>query len=653
MTDARQPIAWRHVALLLTSLVMVASPHASHLPWWTVALVAALVAWRALVGYANRALPNRWLLLLTAVAATIGVFLSYRTIFGREAGVALLVIMLALKTLEIRTLRDAMLLIFLGYFLVITNLLYSQAISTALYMVACTVIITATMIDLNYSGAEPPFRRQLRSAGWLLAQSVPLTLALFLLFPRVPGPLWGLPRDAFAGVTGLSDTMSPGGISSLVLSDAVAFRVAFESAVPRHRDLYWRGPLMWDFDGRTWSVQFFLYGAPTIEAAGDPVKYEITLEPHNRRWMFALDLPAVVPPGAIVSADYHLYAVRPVNNRVRYEMTSLLNARFGVVENKHALNRALQLPSRPNPRARELGRSLRQKHGDGAVAIANEMLTLFRGQEFRYTLEPPLLGEHSVDEFLFETRAGFCEHYASAFAVVMRAAGVPARIVTGYQGGDFSALGNYYIVRQADAHAWVEIWLEGRGWVRVDPTSAVSPLRVDTGIAAAVPRSQSLPLLVRSDVELLRQMRFAWDYVANAWNHWVLGYTPERQRWLLSNVGMDNATWEKLAAILFCLAGLIVAILTALALNQLKSRARDPVKIAYGQFCDKLRRTGLPRSPAEGPSDYALRIGSSRPDLTPAVDGITALYVALRYGSESGPDALPELRRRVRQFTAS
>jgi protein-glutamine gamma-glutamyltransferase len=652
VTDAKQPLAWRHALCVLLALVAVGAPHGLHLPWWTVGLVAMLIAWRAYVGYAHTALPNRWLLLVTAVAATWGVFLTYRTIFGREAGVALLVVMLALKTLEMRTLRDAMLLIFLGYFLVITNLLYSQSIATAVYMLACTVFITATMISLNYAGGEPPFRIQLRAGALMLAQSVPLMLALFLLFPRVSGPLWGMPRDAFAGLTGLSDTMTPGSISKLVLSDAVAFRVAFESPLPRPRDLYWRGPLMWDFDGRTWSVQYLLNTAPRIEAAGVPVKYEVTMEPHNRRWMFALDLPAVVPPGAIVSADYHLYALRPVHNRVRYEMTSLLNASFGGVEDQQILNRALRLPQRSNPRAQALGRSLREKHGANDIAIANELLGTFRGQDFNYTLEPPLLGEDPVDEFLFSTKAGFCEHYASAFAVVMRAARIPARIVTGYQGGDFSALGNYMIVRQADAHAWTEIWLKDRGWVRVDPTSAVSPLRVDTGISAAVPRNESLPLLSRADAELLRQMRLTWDYVANAWNQWVLGYTPERQRSLLSSVGVDNATWEKLAGILFFLAGVIVAMLTALAMRQLRARVQDPVKIAYLKFCDKLRRRGLPRAPTEGPVDYARRITAQRPELSPAVDGITALYVALRYGAERSTAALLELQQRVRRFTA-
>jgi transglutaminase-like putative cysteine protease len=651
VTDAKQHIAWRHVLCLLLSLTLVAAPHAAHLSGWTIALMVMLITWRAYVGYARLALPNRWLLLLIALAATVGVFFSYRTIFGRDAGVALLVVMLGLKLLETRTLRDAMLLSFLGYFLVITNFLYSQTIGTALYMLACTVFITATMVSLNYAQAEPPFRVQLRTAGMLLAQSVPLMLILFLLFPRVSGPLWGLPRDAFAGVSGLSDTMTPGSLSSLVLSDAVAFRVRFESQIPRAKDLYWRGPVMWDFDGRTWSVQFIVYTATRIEAAGDPVRYEVTLEPHNRRWLFALDLPAVVPPRSIVSADYQLYSVQPVNNRVRYDMTSFLNARFGEIESRYALHRALQNPSRSNPRAQELGRALRQKHADDEGIIA-EMLGMFRNEKFLYTLEPPLLGEHPVDEFLFSTRSGFCEHFASAFAVVMRAAGIPTRIVTGYQGGEINAFGNYLIVRQADAHAWTEVWLKDRGWMRVDPTSAAAPVRLDTGISAAMPRSNSLPLMVRTHFEFLRQVSLTWDYMANTWNQWVLGYTPERQRWLLANAGVDDATWEKLAAILFVLAGIIVAMLTALALRQLKSRVRDPVKIAYLRFCDKLRRKGLTRGPAEGPVDYALRVGQLRPDLTPAVAAIVRLYVALRYGTETSATALIELQRRVRQFTA-
>jgi transglutaminase-like putative cysteine protease len=651
MTNPQQPIAWRHVSYLLLSLTMVAAPHALYLPWWIIAVVGTVIAWRAYLGYARYGLPGRWMLVLIASAATIGVFISYRTIFGREAGVALLVIMLALKFLETRTLRDAVLLIFLGYFLVITNFLRDQNIPTALYMLACTVVITATMISLNHASFEPPFRVQLRKAGILLAQSVPLMLVLFLLFPRVPGPLWGLPQDTRAGVSGLSDTMTPGSLSQLTLSDEVAFRVKFEGEMPRRRHLYWRGPVMWDFDGRTWTVPRFFYNTPLAETKGERTSYEITLEPHNRRWLFALDIPGKVPPLAFIGGDFQLYANEPVKNRLRYDMTSLLNASYGVQENRYALRRALHLPQGTNPQALEFARKLREKHAEDAPLV-DEVLRMFRNEKFFYTLEPPLLGEHPVDEFLFSTRSGFCEHYASAFAVLMRGAGIPARIVTGYHGGDLNEFGNYVIVRQAEAHAWAEIWLPGRGWVRIDPTSAVSPLRVDSGISAAVQRNESLPMMVRGDFETLRKLRLSWDYIASSWNQWVLGYTPERQQWLLSRVGMSNATWEKLTALLFVLAGAIVAVFTVIVLRQLKSRVSDPVRILYARFCEKLRRRGLPRAPTEGPVDYARRIERLRPDLQPAVAAITRLYVTLRYGPATDVGALDDLRRRVSQFKA-
>jgi transglutaminase-like putative cysteine protease len=651
MTDPKQPIAWRHVCYLLLSLSMVTAPHAFYLPWWIILVTGTLIGWRAYLGYARYALPGRWMLLLIAGAATIGVFINYRTIFGREAGIALLVIMLGLKFLETRTLRDAVLLIYLGFFLVITNFLRDQTIPVALYMLACTIVITATMISLNHALAEPSFRVQLQRAGVLLAQSVPLMLVLFLLFPRVPGPLWGLPQDTRSGVSGLSDTMTPGSLSRLTMSDEVAFRVTFEGEVPRRRHLYWRGPVMWDFDGRTWTVPRFFYNTPLSRTTGDAVSYEVTLEPHNRRWLFALDVPGKVPPAAFIGGDFQLYANEPVKQRRRYDMVSYLDAAYGVTENRYALRRALHLPEGINPRSLELARSLREKHPDDQ-ALIEAVLQMFRNEKFFYTLDPPLLGEHPVDDFLFSTREGFCEHYASAFAVLMRAAGIPARIVTGYHGGDLNEFGNYVIVRQAEAHAWVEIWLPNRGWIRIDPTSAVSPLRVDSGLSAAVQRNESLPMMVRGDFETLRRLRLSWDYVATAWNQWVLGYTPERQQWLLGRVGVDNATWEKLTALLLVLSGVIVVAFTVIALRQLRRRAHDPVKIAYARYCSKLGRKGLPRAPEEGPVDYARRVGRLRPDLQPAVAAITGLYVTLRYGAAIEMSALQELRQRVAHFKA-
>lgn len=650
MIDPRQPLAVHHVLWLLLSLTLIAIPHALRLPWWLVALSATLAAWRGYLAYGRHTLPNRWALLLIVLVATVGIYLNYRTIFGRDAGVALLVVMLGLKLLEMRSLRDAMLLIFLGYFLVVTSFLYSQTIFSALYMLACVWIITSTMVNLHYGREEPPFATPLRVGGVLLAQSVPLMLVLFLLFPRVSGPLWGLPQDAYAGATGLSDTMAPGSLSNLILSDAVAFRVKFDSEIPPPKELYWRGPVMRDFDGQTWSTSRFIYGSPHFTKTGKPITYQVTLEPHNKRWLFALDLPARAVPHSVTGADFQIRSFSPVNNRIRYEMASFLNYSYGGDENSRALRRALQLPAGFNPRTVALARTLRRKFPD-EHKLVREVLAMFRKQNFYYTLSPPLLGRDSVDEFLFRTRRGFCEHYASAFAVLMRAAGIPARIVTGYLGGEVNELGNYLIVRQADAHAWTEVWFKDEGWVRVDPTAAVSPLRVEAGISAAIPRSEPLPILVRGDFEALRQLRFTWDLVANSWNQWVLGYTPERQRRLLTGMGIDDSAWYTLTVIMLVLAAFIVVILAAFMLRRLRARVHDPVRTAYLRFCDKLRRAGLPRAAEEGPIDYARRLEQARPDLALPVAAITRLYIVLRYGAETSSAALQELRRRIKELS--
>jgi len=650
MIDPRQPLAVHHVLWLLLSLTLIAIPHALRLPWWLVALSATLAAWRGYLAYGRHTLPNRWALLLIVLVATVGIYLNYRTIFGRDAGVALLVVMLGLKLLEMRSLRDAMLLIFLGYFLVVTSFLYSQTIFSALYMLACVWIITSTMVNLHYGREEPPFATPLRVGGVLLAQSVPLMLVLFLLFPRVSGPLWGLPQDAYAGATGLSDTMAPGSLSNLILSDAVAFRVKFDSEIPPPKELYWRGPVMRDFDGQTWSTSRFIYGSPRFTKTGKPITYQVTLEPHNKRWLFALDLPARAVPHSVTGADFQIRSFSPVNNRIRYEMASFLNYSYGGDENSRALRRALQLPAGFNPRTVALAQTLRRKFPD-EHKLVREVLAMFRKQNFYYTLSPPLLGRDSVDEFLFRTRRGFCEHYASAFAVLMRAAGIPARIVTGYLGGEVNELGNYLIVRQADAHAWTEVWFKDEGWVRVDPTAAVSPLRVEAGISAAIPRSEPLPILVRGDFEALRQLRFTWDLVANSWNQWVLGYTPERQRRLLTGMGIDDSAWYTLTVIMLVLAAFIVVILAAFMLRRLRARVHDPVRTAYLRFCDKLRRAGLPRAAEEGPIDYARRLEQARPDLALPVAAITRLYIVLRYGAETSSAALQELRRRIKELS--
>ncbi len=645
------PLNPRQVLWLLAALTLVAAPHAERLPWWVTGLTVVLVVWRVyLLAHPRLPLPRKWLLIMVVACASVGIYLHYRSIFGRDPGVTLLIIMLALKTLETRSTRDGMLLVFLCYFLIIPSFFFSQTILAAVYMLGCVWFITAGMLGLHYTH-HPGYRAQLTTAGVLLAQAVPLMLALFLFFPRVQGPLWGLPQDAYAGISGLSDTMAPGSLSNLSLSDAVAFRVSFTSPPPPPKQLYWRGPVLWDFDGRTWTAPRRLYGAPRYQTSSEPVTYDVIIEPHNKRWLFALELPARLPPLSQATVDFQILSNTPVTQRLRYEMVSYLDTGYGIDESAAVLAGATRLPPDYNPRARALAQSLRANFSDDR-ALMREVLALFRNQDFHYTLTPPLLGTHSVDEFLFDTKSGFCEHYASAFAVLMRAAGIPSRIVTGYLGGEINPVGNYMIVRQADAHAWTEVWFSDAGWVRVDPTAAVSPLRIESGIAAAVPRTDPLPLMVRGDYPWLRQARLTWDSLSNNWNQWVLGYNPERQRSLLSRVGIDDATWRTLTVILIAVTGIILLALVWITLRRLRMAVRDPVKLAYNRFCAKLGRKGLPRAPAEGPSAYAARLARLRPDLVPGVAAITQLYVALRYGAHADSQALQELKREVGRFRA-
>lgn len=640
-----------HVPWLLTSLLMVAAPHAERLPLWISIAAGALMLWRVYSAFHRQPLPPKWLLLLLAIAAFAGIYLSYGRVLGRDSSVALLVLLVGLKLMETQSSRDATLALFLGYFLVITNFLYSQTIATGLYMLVVILVLTAALFELNRTTGDYGVKKSLQLAGGLLLQAIPLMVVLFLLFPRVQGPLWGLPQDAYSGITGLSDTMSPGSLSQLSLSDAVAFRVKFEAPAPKNASLYWRGPVLWRFDGRTWEVGRFTPGEPPqAEGIGSSLRYAVTLEPHNKNWLFALDLAALAPPRSKISRDFQVLADAPVHSRLRYDVVSYPNYRAGVDERADELKRALQLPPGYNPRARTLARSWRQSLPDDE-SIVRQALNMFRTERFFYTTQPPLLlGENSVDEFLFATKRGFCEHYASSFAFLMRAASIPTRVVTGYQGGELNALGDYLIVGQADAHAWTEVWLKNKGWVRVDPTAAVSPLRIEAGIAAAVPNTDPLPLLVRSDYMWLRQARFIWDTLANNWNQWVLGYNPQRQQQFLAELGMNEVTWQNMAIALVVAAGLIMLGLAGIILSRLRTTVQDPVQKAYRKFCDKLAKHGLVRHPAEGPQDYANRVTQAKPQQTQTIHSISGLYIMLRYGALTDPQAIRQLQEQVGKF---
>jgi transglutaminase-like putative cysteine protease len=443
--------------------------------------------------------------------------------------------------------------------------------------------------------------------------------------------------------------MEPGSLSNLTLSDAVAFRVTFKSQVPPMNRLYWRGPVLWNYDGRTWRAPRLDFGEPTYQTSFYPVDYTVTVEPHGKVWLFALDLPGNLPPRSMATADFQLISARPVTTRLRYEMTSFLNYIYGADESEATLQRALQLPPGFNPRTRALALELKRKN-DTDRKLMDAVLTMFNQEAFSYTLSPPLLGEHSIDEFLFDTKRGFCEHYSSAFTVLMRAAGIPARVVTGYMGGEMNPIGNYLIVRQADAHAWTEVWLHDEGWVRVDPTAAVSPARIERGINAAVASGRTLPLFSGREFPMLRNMQLAWDSLANSWNQWVLGYTPERQRALMTRAGLEDANWRTLVVLLLGATAVVTLALSLITLRRLRVRVRDPVRLAYSTFCRKLHSRGLSRRDEEGPLSYADRVSHARPDLERIVRRFVRLYVDLRYGRASGEQQVSRLQRLLRDF---
>ena len=626
---------------LLAAALATTAPHVTHQPLWLSALAAALFAWAGWLWWRNERLPGRWPLVLLVAVAAGGVLFEFRTLFGRDAGVAMLVVFMALKLLELRSRRDATVVVTLGYFLLLTHYFFSQSIATGLWLLTTILLLTATLIRLHGGPANPP-AATLRYAGLLTLQALPFMLVLYLLFPRVTGPLWGLPQDAHSGRSGLSDQMTPGTIANLALSSEIAFRARFADRVPARSKLYWRGPVLENYDGLTWKPAGGRGRAPTIEALTPPIAYETTLEAHQQRWLLALDAPTRLAPEISLSGTLTATSREPVNHRQRFTLAATLDYRFNVDEDPPLLRRNLALPPDTSPRTRALAESWKAADSDPAHLV-QKALAFFSEENFFYTLQPPLLGEQPVDDFLFVTRRGFCEHYASAFVFLMRAAGVPARVVTGYQGGEVNPVDGFVVVRQSDAHAWAEVWLAGQGWTRVDPTAAVSPSRVEGGIVAAMPAGEPVPALIRLRSDWMRTLLFRWEAVNNVWNQYVLGYNPQRQRELLARLGMPDGDWRNLAATLAIIcAGLLLAI-TAWSLYQ---RPRlDPAARLWQKALRRLAGSQVNCAPWESPLALLERVENDHPTLAPALREVVGAYLQARYSGVS--DNLTTLRSAI------
>lgn len=638
--------------LLLAAAVLVLAPHTAHLPLWVSLLCGATLLWRAAITLQGKRMPPSLLLLPLAAGAMLGVMHTYQTLLGRDAGVAMLVLLVAFKMLEMHARRDLFVVVFLCFFLVLTNFFYEQGIGTALLMAASVLLLFTAQMSFQFGASVPPLRERLLMSARMLGLAAPLALLLFFLFPRIQGPLWGMPGDAGGASTGLSETMSPGAMANLAQSQEVAFRVKFEGPAPHRELLYWRGPVLGDYDGRTWSrvgagrravedqdqAQDPRARRLALSVAGRPLRYEVTLEPANNRWLFALEMPERLPSvtgnTARLSREVEMTTLLPIEMRLRYQVASFVHYRLQADAMPLDADQWLQLPGDSNPRALMAGLKLRAI-SDPARRI-DTVLRGFRSEDYVYTLNPPLLGRDAVDGFLYGSRAGFCEHYAGAFVFLMRAAGIPARVVTGYQGGELNPLDGYLTVRQSDAHAWAEVWLARRGWVRIDPTAAVSPERVQRGIAGAVPPRppfgiEGLQGLVAIDGQAhpwLVQMRYAVGAMNNGWNQWVLNYTPQRQRGMVEQLQASLLDW-RLPVWLGILAILLLLVRT------LRRRGEvDPVDALYSALCARLSRLGLARTADEGPQAYAARLeaaGKLAPEALAAAQEFLRRYSNWRY----------------------
>ena len=484
----------RGLPWVLGALAVAVAPHVPFLPGWISLLIAAAVAWRWAAERRNWPLPPRWLRVLVAIAATLAVLGTYRTLNGIEAGTAFLVLLAGVKLLETRGSRDLTVIVFIAYFLLYSALLRDQRLPQLPYLLAGGVFLTAALMRVHAGSAGDSSRDVLTRTGALLLQALPLAVLLFVLFPRLPGPFWGIGTGESAR-TGLGDEMTPGDISDLSVSGEVAFRVRFAGEMPPPAQRYWRGPVLHEFDGRSWRrPRAQAFPSQEVTYLGEAVEYQITLEPTDRPWILALDIPAEWPEReAFRTYDFQLVAPRRLSEVSSFRLRSYPSFVAGVELPQSLRRKGLQLPEEGNPRSRALARQLAAQYGDPR-AIAQAMLTMFREQPFVYTLDPPKLAEDAMDEFLFETRRGFCEHYASAFVVLMRALDVPARVVTGYQGGEVNPVDGFVTVRQSDAHAWTEVWLAGRGWTRVDPTSVVAPVRIEQGLRELARQTGAGPL---------------------------------------------------------------------------------------------------------------------------------------------------------------
>lgn len=643
------PASARELAFSAGVVLLAMIPHLPHLPVWIPLIFVGSLLWRITVEIRATSLPNKWISNLLALVSLISVFANYRSLNGLEAGTALLSVMSGMKLLESRSDRDYSVLVFISFFLIFAELLYDQSLWMLPYSVVATLFSIAVLMRIHDGGANITLRIAMKRCAWIALQAAPFAVMLFVFFPRLQGQFWALPSRG-AATSGLSNSMSPGDVTKLSMSDDVAFRVEFSNSIPQESQLYWRTIVLHDFDGRTWRRNWQPSGAATIAQLGTATDYRILLEPNNQRWIPLLDVPiASQLPRSKLTQDLQLVADEPIATLTAINARSIVSSQFDVALSPTEQFIDTRLPKKTNPRAKELAQSMRAQSPD-VIAYITSVLRMFHQEKFSYTLEPQPLGNQPVDDFLFNTRNGFCEHYASAFTVLMRSVGIPSRVVTGYQGGEINDLGNYMIVRQSDAHAWSEVWIDNRGWVRIDPTAAIAPERVNRGLSSAMADSEPVPGRMLRQFAWLNKLRLSVDAINTFWKKRVLQFDALAQHVLLMHVGIDSTDWHSMALLLgVAFVTFFLGMLGFLAWRY-EPKAIDPAQQQYLRLQRKLEKHHISRQPHEGPSDFLLRAAISLPTHGKQLREFRQTYLAIRYFDNDARNETELLRQLVRNI---
>jgi transglutaminase-like putative cysteine protease len=628
------------------SAVVAIAPHLSRLPWW-LSLGLILIAPLRIFSRWRGAKPiSGWWRAPLVVLLLVSIIGHYGNVFGREPGCALAAGLLVLKLLETERIRDARAALGFSAFVLMSALLFTNTLSFTVILCLSLILLLAALNSLE-PAPIPRTKRlptEISAAAVLFASGLPLAIAAFLLIPRLSTPLWGAPGLDQIERTGLSETMSPGSLTELLIDDTPALRARFDSEPPPPAYRYFRAIVMWDFDGVTWTRgDFWRNEADVVTALGPTIGYEITLEPTDRPWLIALDVPVTAPENARISSDRTLFTRARVIQPRQYRVTSALHYVLAPDLDDMSRKRALRLPAGFNPKTRELAAQWRAA-GRGDAAIVESALAMF-STSFTYTLTPPPLARDSVDDFLFSTQAGFCEHFSSAFVFLMRSAGIPARVVTGYQGGWWNESSNYLLVRNSDAHAWSEVWLEGKGWTRVDPTAAVSPMRIERGADAVNDRDGA-----RSS--WWREARNRFDVVNRLWTQTIVQFNALRQKSLLTPFGIDQADQGDLLMSLAIISGIVLLLATLWVFRGSRDVRGDGVDASWRRLRRYVAGRGVESDDKEGPLDYLQRIKQHFPaSQVTQLERLVLDYVQLRYAGDTlTAEQIAQFARRVRQL---